>query len=197
MCSYPETSFNANFSVHNQVFYLVIIIFSCPNFVCIFYTYRALKIHHSVHVSIFRSPPHIRELKQIVKLLSTFLLAVTDSFWSPYILPIKQWNSVMTIIDIMDVSGATDSDLTRNPLKVFILKVYTRSTCDSSNKTIFVRTAALCEFQRLLPTSSSKGLNLNSMNYNIYHLLSNKRNFSVSRICWELQLIFRNGSEIK
>jgi hypothetical protein len=103
----------------------------------------------------------------------------------------------MTIRDIMDVGGATDSDLTRNTLKVFILKVYTRCTCDSSNKPIFLRIAASCEFQCLLPISSSKGLNLNSMNYKIYHLLSNTRNFSISRICCELQLIFRNGSEIK
>ena len=85
----------------------------------------------------------------------------------------------MSITDFTDVDGATGSDLTWNPLSVFILKFHARSICGSSNKTIFVRIAASCEFQCLLPTSSSKGLNLNSLNYKIYRLLSNTRNFSV------------------
>jgi len=48
----------------------------------------------------------------------------------------------MTITDLTDVGGATDSDLTWNPLNGFVLKFYTRSICSSSNKTIFVRIAA-------------------------------------------------------
>lgn len=85
----------------------------------------------------------------------------------------------MTITDLTDVGGATYSDVTSNLLNVFILKFYTRSICGSSNKTIFVRIAASNEFQLLPTTSSSKGLNLNSMNYKIYRLLSNTRNFSI------------------
>jgi hypothetical protein len=109
MCSCSETSFNANFSVHNQEFYLVTLFnISVPEFRVYFYTYQALKIPYSVHVSWFRSPSHIWELTdlQIVKLLSNFLPAVTHSFWSPYILLIKHWNSVM----IMAVTRATWSD---------------------------------------------------------------------------------------
>jgi len=127
----------------------------------------------------FYDPHIIWELTQIVNLLSSFVRALTDSFCSPHILLITHWNSVMTITNLTDVGGATDSDLTWNPLKVFILKFNTRCICGSSNKTIFVRIAVSCELRRLLPTSSSKGLNLNSMNYKIYRLLSNTRNFSL------------------
>jgi hypothetical protein len=125
----------------------------------------------------FDDPHIIWELTQIAKLLSSFLRAVTDSFWSPHILLITHWNSV-TITTLTD-GGARDSDLSWNPLKVFVLEFNTRSICGSSNKTIFVSIVASCEFQCLLPTSSSKGLNLNSMNYKIYHLLRNTRNFSL------------------
>jgi hypothetical protein len=85
----------------------------------------------------------------------------------------------MSITDLTDVGGGIDSDLTWNPLNVFIVKFYMSSICGSSNKTIFVRIAASCEFQCLLSTSSSKGLNLNSLNYKLYRLLSNTPNFSV------------------
>jgi len=96
----------------------------------------------------------------------------------------------MTITDLTDVGAATHSDLTWNPLNVIILKFYTRSICGSSNKTVSVRIAASCELQRLLQTSFSKGLNLNSVNYKIYRLLSNTRNFSVY---WNL---LRNAADI-
>jgi hypothetical protein len=132
----------------------------------------------------------IWELTQIVKLLSNFLRAVTDSFWSPHILLITYLNSLMTITDLTDVGGATDSDLTWNPLNVIILKFYTLSIFGSSNKTVSVRIAASCELQRLLHTSSTKGLNLNSMNYKICRLLINTRNFS---IYWNL---LRNAADI-
>ena len=138
----------------------------------------------------FGDPHVIWELTQIVKLLSNFCRAVTDSFWSPHILLITHFDSVMTITDLTDVGAATHSDLTWNPLNVIILKFYTRSICGSSNKTVSVRIAASCELQRLLQTSFSKGLNLNSVNYKVYRLLSNTRNFSVY---WNL---LRNAADI-
>jgi hypothetical protein len=120
----------------------------------------------------FGDPHIIWEITQIVTLLSNFLRAVTDSSRSPHILLIKYLNGVMTITVLTDVGVATDSDLTCNPLNFIILKFYIRSICGSRNKTVSVRIAASCELQRLLHTSSSKGLNLNSVNYKIY------RNFS-------------------
>jgi hypothetical protein len=47
MCSSSDISFNATFSMRNNVFYLVTLFHIFQNFVLILYTYRALKIPYS------------------------------------------------------------------------------------------------------------------------------------------------------